>query len=160
MNILRHKSLITFWLFFRSYLEVTLLWQMINIFKKTLMVKLFPVMLHRFIVLTAMGSCGSTAKQVTVLNVFQINRRKCYFIILVDISLINDTIDQFLGLLAIWISSMNCLFIFFHHFPVWILVSFYWLDVIKALILCQIYCEYFLLFFHLSFNVYYRGIKT
>ena len=120
----------------------------------------YIIMLHRFIVLTAMGSCGSTAKQVTVLNVFQINRRKCYFIILVDISLINDTIDQFLGLLAIWISSMNCLFIFFHHFPVWILVSFYWLDVIKALILCQIYCEYFLLFFHLSFNVYYRGIKT
>jgi len=160
MNILRHKSLITFWLFFRSYLEVALLWQMTNIFKKTLTVKLFPVMLHRFIVVTKWIHVEALQKQVTVLNVFQINRRKCYLIILIDISLINDTIDQFLGLLAIWISSMNCLFIFFHHFPVWILVSFYWLDVIKALILCQIYCEYFLLFFHLSFNVYYWGIKT
>ena len=28
-----------------------------------------------------------------------------------------------------------------------LVLSFYWLDVIKALILCQIYCEYFLLFF-------------
>ena len=51
-------------------------------------------------------------KQVTVLNVFQINRRKCYLIILIDISLINDSIDQFLGLLAIWVSSVNCLFTF------------------------------------------------
>ena len=82
-------------------------------------------MLHRFIVVTKWIHVEALQKQVTVLNVFQINRRKCYLIILIDISLINDTIDQFLGLLAIWISSMNCLFIFFHHFPVWILVSFY-----------------------------------
>lgn len=50
------------------------------------------------------------------ISVYHMNERKWYLIILIHIPLINGPINQFLSLLAIWISSMNRLFISFGHF--------------------------------------------